>query len=49
LDRAAALATYVNVFQQIGWGAVIIGVLLGLASPWLHHLAHRDQPLDRAD
>ncbi len=50
LDRAAALATYVNVFQQIGWGAVIIGVVLGLASPWLHHLAHRDQPaLDRAD
>lgn len=41
LDPAAALATYVNVFQTIGWGAVGLGVLLGVASFWLRKLAHK--------
>ncbi|MGD9981417.1 MAG: peptide MFS transporter [Hyphomonadaceae bacterium] len=41
LDPAAALATYVQVFQQIGWGAIIIGVTLGVASIWLRKLAHK--------
>jgi POT family proton-dependent oligopeptide transporter len=41
LDRGAALATYVQVFQQLGWGAIGIGVALGLASPFLAKLAHR--------
>ncbi|MBL8549495.1 MAG: MFS transporter [Hyphomonadaceae bacterium] len=40
LDPHAALATYVQVFQQIGWGAIVIGVLLGVASPFLNKLAH---------
>ena len=42
LDPHAALATYVTVFTQIGWGAVIIGVVLGAASPWLKKLAHKE-------
>jgi POT family proton-dependent oligopeptide transporter len=42
LDPHAALATYVKVFTEIGWGAVIIGVVLSLASPWLKHLAHKE-------
>jgi POT family proton-dependent oligopeptide transporter len=41
LDPGAALATYVNVFQTIGWGAVGLGVLLGVASIWLRKLAHK--------
>ncbi len=41
LDPAAALATYVAVFQQLGWGAVGLGVVLGALSPWLHKLAHK--------
>jgi POT family proton-dependent oligopeptide transporter len=40
LDPHAALATYVTVFQQIGWGAIVIGVVLGIASPFLARLAH---------
>lgn len=40
LDPHAALATYVQVFQQIGWVAIGIGVALGLASPLLNRLAH---------
>ncbi len=40
LDPQAALATYVNVFNQIGWGAVAVGVLLAIASPFLNRLAH---------
>jgi len=42
LDPAAALATYVDVFNTIGWGAVGLGVLLGVASFWLGKLAHKD-------
>ncbi|MGE3302608.1 MAG: peptide MFS transporter [Hyphomonadaceae bacterium] len=42
LDPHAALATYVSVFQQIGVGAIVIGVLLAAASPWLKRLAHRN-------
>jgi POT family proton-dependent oligopeptide transporter len=41
LDPGAALATYVEVFGQIGVIAIVIGVALGLASPWLARLAHR--------
>jgi POT family proton-dependent oligopeptide transporter len=40
LDPQAALATYVEVFEQIGWGAVAIGVALGALSPLLRRLAH---------
>ncbi|MDX2276352.1 MAG: oligopeptide:H+ symporter [Hyphomonadaceae bacterium] len=41
LDPQAALATYVQVFNQIGWAAIAIGVLLGIASPLLNKLAHQ--------
>jgi POT family proton-dependent oligopeptide transporter len=41
LDAHAALATYVSVFQQIGWGAVAIGIVLAALSPWLKKLAHK--------
>jgi POT family proton-dependent oligopeptide transporter len=42
LDPARALATYVQVFQQVGWGAIGIGVALGVLSFWLRKLAHRE-------
>jgi POT family proton-dependent oligopeptide transporter len=41
LDPHAALATYVEVFNQIGWVAIWIGVGLGVASPFLKYLAHQ--------
>jgi POT family proton-dependent oligopeptide transporter len=41
LDPAAALRTYVEVFQMLGWGAIGIGVALGVASIWLRRLAHK--------
>ena len=41
LDPQAALATYVHVFNQIGWLAIGIGVVLGIASPFLKYLAHQ--------
>jgi len=40
LDPHAALATYVEVFDQIGWYAIWIGVGLGVLSPFLRYLAH---------
>ncbi len=40
LDPQAALNTYVSVFQQIGIGAIVIGLALAAASPWLKRLAH---------
>jgi POT family proton-dependent oligopeptide transporter len=40
LDPHAALATYVDVFNRIGWWAIWIGVGLGVASPFLRYLAH---------
>jgi len=40
LDPQAALATYVDVFNRIGWAAIGIGVVLGVFSPWLSRLAH---------
>ena len=42
LDPQAALATYVDVFNQIGWAAIGIGAVLGAFSPWLRRLAHSD-------
>jgi POT family proton-dependent oligopeptide transporter len=42
LDPQAALATYVDVFNQIGWASIGIGVALGIMSPWLKRLAHPD-------
>ena len=40
LDPQAALATYVDVFNRIGWASIGIGVVLGVLSPWLSRLAH---------
>lgn len=40
LDPQAALATYAEVFEQIGWGAIAIGVVMGALSPLLQRLAH---------
>lgn len=49
LDPQKALATYVSVFQTIGWSSVGIGVALGVASFWLSKLAHRDHaPIGRS-
>lgn len=41
LDPAAALATYVQVFQMLGVGAILLGLVLGIASFWLRKLAHK--------
>jgi POT family proton-dependent oligopeptide transporter len=48
LDPQAALATYVDVFNQIGWAAIGIGVAFGIMSPWLKRLAHPDAVETRA-
>ena len=40
LDPHAALNTYVDVFNQIGWLSIWIGVGLGVASPILRYMAH---------
>jgi proton-dependent oligopeptide transporter, POT family len=40
LDPAAALKTYSEVFGQLGWWTIGIGVVLALASPILKKLAH---------
>lgn len=40
LDPQKALDTYVDVFTQIGWWGVGIGVAMGIASPFLNRLAH---------
>lgn len=40
LDPHGALATYVDVFNRIGWYAIWIGVGLGVLSPFLRYLAH---------
>jgi len=40
LDPQAALATYVEVFNRIGWISIGIGVGLGILSPLLRRLAH---------
>jgi POT family proton-dependent oligopeptide transporter len=48
LDPQAALATYVDVFNQIGWAAIGIGVAFGIMSPWLKRLAHPDAADTRA-
>ena len=42
LDPAKALATYVQVFQAIGVVAIVIGIVLSLASFQLKKLAHRE-------
>jgi POT family proton-dependent oligopeptide transporter len=41
LDPGAALRTYVEVFQMLGWGAIGIGAALGVGSIWLRKLAHK--------
>jgi POT family proton-dependent oligopeptide transporter len=43
LDPQAALATYVDVFRQIGLGAIALGALLALASPWLKRLGRGER------
>jgi len=40
LDPGRALATYVGVYGALGWATLGLGVLLGIASPWLAKLAH---------
>jgi POT family proton-dependent oligopeptide transporter len=40
LDPKLALDTYVSVFQSVGIWTVVIGVGLGIASPFLNKLAH---------
>ncbi|MEJ0060631.1 MAG: peptide MFS transporter [Terricaulis sp.] len=40
LDPHAALATYASVFTNIGLWSIGIGVVLGIASPFLNRLAH---------
>ncbi len=40
LDPGAALATYVNVFGQLGWWTIGIGIVFALLSPFLKRLAH---------
>jgi proton-dependent oligopeptide transporter, POT family len=40
LDPQAALQTYVQVFNQVGWWSIWIGVGLGVISPLLAKLAH---------
>lgn len=42
LDPQAALATYVEVFNKIGWISIWIGVGLAVASPFLNYLAHKN-------
>jgi POT family proton-dependent oligopeptide transporter len=42
LDPQAALATYVDVFNQIGWAAIGIGVVMAVFSPLLRRLAHSE-------
>jgi POT family proton-dependent oligopeptide transporter len=42
LDPEAALNTYVSVFQLLGWGAVVLGIGLGVLSIWLRKLAHKN-------
>jgi proton-dependent oligopeptide transporter, POT family len=39
-DPAKALATSIEVFNMIGWVAIVIGIALALASPFLKRLAH---------
>jgi POT family proton-dependent oligopeptide transporter len=46
LDPEAALATYAEVFMMIGTWAVVAGLALALASPWLKKLAHGAGGLD---
>jgi dipeptide/tripeptide permease len=40
LDPAAALATYVHVFREVGLFGLAVGALLLVLSPWLNKLAH---------
>ncbi|MBV9512027.1 MAG: MFS transporter, partial [Caulobacteraceae bacterium] len=47
LDPAKALATYVRVYSKAGWITLGLGVLLGLASPWLKRLAHGVDEVER--
>src|SRR5262249_22762877 len=47
LDPRLALNTYVDVFTSIGWAGIVIGVVLGVASPFLSRLDphRRREPL----
>ena len=40
LNPEKALATYVETFQVIGTGGIVIGLLMLAASPWLKKLSH---------
>ena len=41
-DAGLALATYVATFNQIAWGAIVIGVVVLLVSPLLRRLMHAE-------
>ena len=45
-SAAQALVTYVGTFNQIGWGAIAIGVLVLLVSPLLRRLMHEEALVD---
>ncbi|MET0545268.1 MAG: oligopeptide:H+ symporter [Caulobacterales bacterium] len=48
LDPAASLRTYTHVFQQVGFWAIGIGIVLCAASPWLQRMSHgADQTLSK--
>ena len=49
LDPELALKTYAEVFTNVGLAGIGIGILMGIASPFLNKLAHlTDKPKDGA-
>ena len=49
LDPELALKTYGEVFTNVGLAGIGIGILMGIASPFLNKLAHlKDKPKDGA-
>ena len=40
VDAVTSLGVYVTVFEKLAWAAVILGVLVLIASPFLHKRMH---------